>query len=228
MIEDDEDFLGEMFARLIREENSFANNPGAVPGVNQFTIQPSESKEALNMNAHISELLILAYENVPPRSAASLYREMSLKMIEIISLKIKSFFEYGVTERVSPLVVIDGSPEEGGKEATTYLAILQIVHDKYISLHRQFMYTVKGGSLEQQKAEEQSHRTLWNIRSLISRGVMGKKISIEEIKKRGRFYKKNPLEGEECEGCSDVCACATECNCVPCEGCGACMCCCEC
>lgn len=168
----------------------YKDNPGAVPGIDTFTIQSQEAMEALALNEHVKALVRIMYENAPPRSVAAIAKDASLKILDAISARIKdTLLPLDPHIRVAPLIVVDGAIDEGGKEATAYLQIMNIVHDRYISLHRAFLYTVRGSKDEERRAEEHSHRMLWHIGSLIRSGTMGARLSIEEIRKRGRFWK---------------------------------------
>lgn len=163
--------------------SGFEENPGRVPGVNAFTVTKARALEFLGLNDFLMELLDILYESAPPDSAAAITRDASKSFIETVMKRVEEkLVPDDPTKGIKKLIVVDGSISEGGREASSYLQILNLLQQRYLTAEKKYLELVDPKEWEQAKIW--SYRSLWNITGLIRTGEMGKPISDEEILKK--------------------------------------------
>jgi hypothetical protein len=150
----------------------YQDNPGAVSGENTFTVEARDAARIVELNDWLIMMIGYIYESAPEKSSASEFRKFAANSIRLVTDRVRKYFDperKGFIPR-GPLVVIDGSIEEGGREASGYLGILKVLHGQWHILHRRFKDEFRG---KLEDADAVAYLMFARVGNLITIGELG-------------------------------------------------------
>lgn len=174
-------------------EMDFMDNPGIDLGTNAIKIWPNQIEEFGNFNDTIVDLFKARWGESSPRDDNRAMMDGAIVVVQNMDINVKTALEKVREQgRIGPITVGDafrGTVRGGEVRASIYLQILNFLYSKFTSVQKSFMEKIPRGT-DIRKEEDRLHLTLWHLRSLVSRGVLGKREQIETLRKLGWGKKK--------------------------------------